>query len=49
MPAMTYTSALWSDPDIDLVRAQWLKHELVCRKLGLQPGMHLLDCRRRLG
>ena len=43
-PAMTYTCALWSEPGIDLVRAQWLKHELVCRKLDLRPGMHLLDC-----
>jgi cyclopropane-fatty-acyl-phospholipid synthase len=43
-PSMTYTCALWSEPGIDLARAQWLKYELVCRKLDLRPGMHLLDC-----
>ena len=42
-PAMTYTCALWSEPGVDLVRAQWLKHELV-PELDYDPGMHLLDC-----
>lgn len=41
--SMTYSCAVWSEPDADLTRAQWLKHDLVCRKLGLAPGMRLLD------
>ncbi len=42
-PTMTYTCALWADPSVGLDAAQTAKHELVCRKLGLQPGMRLLD------
>jgi cyclopropane-fatty-acyl-phospholipid synthase len=42
-PAMTYSCALWSDPDVGLEAAQWAKHELVCQKLALRPGMRLLD------
>ncbi len=42
-PTMTYTCALWGDPAVGVDAAQNAKHELVCRKLGLQPGMRLLD------
>src|SRR5947208_14120148 len=42
-PSMTYSCAVWSDPDGSLEDAQAAKHELVCRKLGLEPGMRLLD------
>jgi cyclopropane-fatty-acyl-phospholipid synthase len=42
-PSMTYSCAVWADPLVGLERAQEAKHELVCRKLGLQPGMRLLD------
>jgi cyclopropane-fatty-acyl-phospholipid synthase len=42
-PSMTYTCAVWRDPDVGLEAAQAAKHELVCRKLGLRPGMRLLD------
>jgi cyclopropane-fatty-acyl-phospholipid synthase len=42
-PSMTYTCALWHSPDVGVDAAQAAKHELVCRKLGLQPGMRLLD------
>ncbi len=42
-PSMTYSCAVWSDPDVGLEAAQDAKHELVCRKLGLRPGMRLLD------
>ena len=42
-PSMTYSCAVWPDPDATLEEAQASKYELVCRKLGLQPGMRLLD------
>lgn len=42
-PAMTYSCALWAAPDVGLEAAQWAKHELVCQKLGLEPGMRVLD------
>ncbi|WP_419205599.1 cyclopropane fatty acyl phospholipid synthase [Photobacterium leiognathi] len=41
-PRMTYTCAYWKDSD-DLKSAQEAKLDLVCRKMGLQPGMRLLD------
>ncbi|QYG93920.1 class I SAM-dependent methyltransferase [Iamia sp. SCSIO 61187] len=41
--AMTYSCAYWA-PGVDsLEAAQAAKHELVCRKLGLTPGMRVLD------
>jgi cyclopropane-fatty-acyl-phospholipid synthase len=42
-PSMTYTCAVFPTDEADLELAQWTKHELVSRKLGLQPGMRLLD------
>ncbi|MDQ1448030.1 MAG: cyclopropane-fatty-acyl-phospholipid synthase, partial [Actinomycetota bacterium] len=42
-PSMTYSCAVWSSPDGTLEDAQAAKHELVSRKLGLEPGMRLLD------
>ena len=42
-PSMTYSCAVWPAPDAALETAQATKYELVCRKLGLQPGMRLLD------
>ena len=43
-PSMTYSCAYWYDADdLDLAGAQAAKHELVCRKLGLESGMRLLD------
>ncbi len=42
-PALTYSCAVFEQPDRSLEQAQAAKHELVCRKLGLQPGMRLLD------
>jgi cyclopropane-fatty-acyl-phospholipid synthase len=41
-PRMTYTCGYWRDA-VDLAAAQEAKLELICRKLGLCPGMHLLD------
>ncbi|WP_020660634.1 SAM-dependent methyltransferase [Amycolatopsis benzoatilytica] len=40
--SMAYSAGLWSDP-ADLARAQHDKLDLICRKLGLRPGMRLLD------
>jgi cyclopropane-fatty-acyl-phospholipid synthase len=42
-PSLTYSCALWHDDTTTLEEAQANKHELICRKLDLQPGMRLLD------
>jgi len=42
-PSMTYTCALYPREDATLEEAQENKYDLVCRKLGLQPGQRLLD------
>ena len=42
-PSMAYTCAVYPDADSSLEEAQWTKHDLVARKLGLEPGMRLLD------
>jgi cyclopropane-fatty-acyl-phospholipid synthase len=42
-PSMTYSCAVFPAPDTTLEAAQATKYELVARKLGLQPGMRLLD------
>ncbi len=42
-PSMTYTCACYPTVDASLEEAQAFKYDLVCRKLGLQPGMRLLD------
>jgi len=42
-PSMTYTCALYPKPDASLEEAQADKYDLVARKLGLEPGMRLLD------
>jgi len=42
-PSMTYSCAVWNDTTTTLEDAQANKHELVCRKLALRPGMRLLD------
>jgi cyclopropane-fatty-acyl-phospholipid synthase len=39
---MVYTCAYWKDAK-DLEAAQEAKLDLVCRKVGLQPGMRVLD------
>ncbi len=40
---MTYSCGYWREPDAGLDRAQLDKAELICRKLGLRPGMRMLD------
>lgn len=42
-PAMTYSCALFAEPDYSLEQAQSAKHELISAKLALEPGMRLLD------
>lgn len=42
-PSMVYSCAYWPTPDSTLEQAQRDKLELVCRKLGLEPGRRLLD------
>jgi cyclopropane-fatty-acyl-phospholipid synthase len=42
-PSMAYTCACYPSEDATLEQAQEHKHDLVARKLGLQPGMRLLD------
>jgi cyclopropane-fatty-acyl-phospholipid synthase len=42
-PSMTYTCACYPTADATLEEAQDFKYDLVARKLGLQPGMRLLD------
>jgi cyclopropane-fatty-acyl-phospholipid synthase len=42
-PSMTYTCACYPSEDATLEQAQEHKYDLVARKLGLRPGMRLLD------
>lgn len=42
-PSMTYSCAVFEAPGVGLERAQEAKVDLVARKLGLRPGMRLLD------
>ncbi|MEU6124876.1 cyclopropane-fatty-acyl-phospholipid synthase family protein [Streptomyces sp. NPDC047123] len=42
-PSMVYSCAYWESPGSTLEDAQRDKLDLVCRKLGLRPGMRLLD------
>ncbi len=42
-PSFTYSCAHRADPDGTLEAAQESKHRLVASKLGLEPGMRLLD------
>ena len=42
-PSMVYSCAVWDSPEQTLEEAQAAKLELICEKLGLRPGMRLLD------
>jgi cyclopropane-fatty-acyl-phospholipid synthase len=42
-PTMTYSCAVFEHPADSLEDAQLRKVDLICRKLGLEPGMKLLD------
>jgi len=43
--SMAYSCAYWTsdEPGYDLAQAQFDKLEMICRKLGLRPGVRLLD------
>ncbi len=40
---MMYSAALWSHEDDTLERASMRKLEVICRKLGLQPGQRIVE------
>ncbi|MGA9102362.1 class I SAM-dependent methyltransferase, partial [Aeromicrobium sp.] len=40
---MAYSSGFHATPEMSLVEAQRAKLDLICRKLGLEPGMRMLD------
>jgi cyclopropane-fatty-acyl-phospholipid synthase len=42
-PSMTYTCAVYPTDDATLEQAQFYKYDLIAQKLGLEPGMRLLD------
>ena len=42
-PSLTYSCAVFADPDDDLATAQRAKHRIICRKLGLARGDHVLE------
>ncbi|MEM7272754.1 MAG: cyclopropane-fatty-acyl-phospholipid synthase family protein [Actinomycetota bacterium] len=42
-PSWTYSCAVFEHPTDSLEQAQSNKYELICRKLGLEPGMRMLD------
>jgi cyclopropane-fatty-acyl-phospholipid synthase len=42
-PTMTYSSAYWDGSEMTLEQAQVRKYDVLCRKLRLQPGDHVLE------
>lgn len=42
-PSLVYSCAVWENEQTGLEAAQAAKLDLVCRKLGLEPGMRVLD------
>ncbi|NQU49085.1 MAG: class I SAM-dependent methyltransferase [Planctomycetes bacterium] len=42
-PTMTYSCALFQEPTMTLEQAQVAKIDHLCQKLGLDPGVHLLE------
>jgi cyclopropane-fatty-acyl-phospholipid synthase len=42
-PSMTYSSALWAQPDQTLEAAQREKYAALARAIDLQPGQHVLE------
>ncbi len=40
---MAYSSGFHATPELSLAEAQRAKLDLICRKLGLRPGMRMLD------
>jgi cyclopropane-fatty-acyl-phospholipid synthase len=42
-PTMAYSSGFHRTPEMTLEEAQTAKLDLICRKLGLEPGMRMVD------
>ena len=42
-PSLTYSCAVFDSPEDSLEQAQENKHELICTKLNIRPGVRLLD------
>ena len=42
-PSMTYSSALWTQPDLSLEQAQGEKYAALARSIDLQPGHRVLE------
>ena len=42
-PSMTYSAGVFPEPSSTLEEAQAEKYDRLCRKLGLQPGMRVLE------
>src|SRR4029453_19352622 len=42
-PSMAYTCAVYRNQNASLEAAPFAKHDLVAQKIGLRPGMRLLD------
>jgi cyclopropane-fatty-acyl-phospholipid synthase len=42
-PTMAYTCGYWQDGVTNVHESQLAKYDLSCRKLGLEPGMEILD------
>ena len=42
-PSLTYSCAYFADAGTDLASAQLAKHRMICRKLRLRPGDHVLE------
>jgi cyclopropane-fatty-acyl-phospholipid synthase len=42
-PTLTYSSALFTSPDLSLQEAQIAKYDALCKKLRLKPSDHLLE------
>lgn len=42
-PSMTYSSALYANPDMDLEQAQYEKYDRLCRQLKLKASDHVLE------
>ncbi len=42
-PTMAYSAAYYETEELSLAEAQRAKLDLICRKLGLKPGMRMLD------
>lgn len=42
-PSLTYSSALYTSPDLSLEQAQYEKYDRLCKQLKIQPTDHVLE------